>query len=266
MPAHPPAAAALDIRSDAGADDEALYPSSDGRPMAENTWQERAILNAAGDLGVARPEALVAADILVYPEEGNDKNRVAPDVLAAFGVGTHNRSTYRMWKEGKPPDWVLEVASPGTVSRDLEFKPCVYATMGVREYWLFDAKGGVFPRGMARLRGLKLADGKYEPLPSRLRDGVFVIRSEVLRLDLRAEGELIRFRDPATREDVRHRDESEALANREAGRAGREAARANQEAARADREAAGRLAAEARVAELEAALRRWRTGSSDDRP
>ena len=30
MPAHPPAAAALDIRSDAGDDDEALYPSSDG--------------------------------------------------------------------------------------------------------------------------------------------------------------------------------------------------------------------------------------------
>ena len=249
MPAHPPAAAALGIRSDAGADDEALYPSSDSRPMAENTWQARAILNAAGDLGVARPEALVAADILVYSEEGNDKNRVAPDVLVAFGVGTHNRSTYRVWKEGKPPDWVLEVASPGTVSRDLEFKPCVYAAMGVREYWLFDAKGGVFPRGMARLRGLKLADGKYAPLPSRLQDGLFVIRSEVLRLDLRAEGELIRFRDPATREDVRHRDESEALAVREA--------------ARADREAAGRLAAEARVAELEAALR-LHTGSSAD--
>ena len=64
----PAAAAAANVRVVAA---DAFYPSSDGRPMAENMWQSRAILHSAGDLEAAHPEALVAADILVYPEEGN---------------------------------------------------------------------------------------------------------------------------------------------------------------------------------------------------
>ena len=245
MPAPPAAAtsaaAALDIAAKACARD-APYPCSDGRPMSDNMWQSRAILNAASDLKVARPEALVAADILVYPEEGNPKNRIAPDVLAAFGVGTRNRSAYLTWREGKPPDWVLEVASPGTAPNDLRFKRRAYAAMGVPEYWLFDPMGGLFPRGQARLRGLKLVDGEYQALEARLEGGRRTIHSAALGLSLRAEGELIRFRDPATTKDVRHHDESEAAAEREA--------------ARARAEAAQRELAQARVAELEAALQR----------
>ena len=257
MPAPPAAAstAALDIPANARAED-ALYPCSDGRPMADNMWQAQAILNAAGDLKVVRSEALVAADILVYSEEGNPKNRIAPDVLAAFGIGTHNRPTYLTWQEGKPPDWVLEVASPGTVPNDLHFKRHAYAAMGVPEYWLFDPQGDLFPPGVPRLQGLKLVDGKYETLEARLKSGLRTIRSAVLDLDLRAEGELIRFRDPKIEKDVRHRDETEAYAV--------------QEAARAEQEAAQRKATQARVAELEAslgrALQRLRTDSSDDRP
>ena len=246
MPAPPAAAsaAALDIPANARAED-ALYPCSDGRPMADNMWQAQAILNAAGDLKVVRPEALVAADILVYSEEGNPKNRIAPDVLAAFGIGTHNRSTYLTWQEGKPPDWVLEVASPGTALNDLHFKRHAYAAMGVPEYWLFDPQGDLFPPGVPRLQGLKLVDGKYETLEARLKGGLRTIRSAVLDLDLRAEDELIRFRDPKIEKDVRHRDETEAHAVQEAAR---------------------RRAAEARVAELEAVLQRLRDDSGDDPP
>ena len=275
MPTPTPAAAAT-AASNVRAPDDVFYPCSDGKPMAENMWQANAIMNATGDLREALPTALVAADILMYPEEGNNRNFIAPDVLVGLGLGTHNRSSYFVWKEGKPPDWVLEVASPSTQADDLGVKRCRYAAMGVPEYWMFDPKGGVYPPGTPRLQGLKLADGKYIPLPWQLAGGGRTIRSEVLGLDVRVDGELLRFRDAAGR-DIPHRNEIEAAAGRAkaaAGRAeaqavraqaaaGRAQAQAKREAAqrkaaeaRAEREAAARSAAEARVAELEAALRR----------
>ena len=296
-----PMAAALDIAANASALD-ALYPCSDGRPMSDNMHQSRAIVKAVSDLDqVARPDALVAADILVYPEEGNPDNRIAPDVLVAFGIGTRSRSTYLTWLEGKPPDWVLEVASPSSARNDLRGKRRAYAAMGVPEYWLFDPTGDLYPRGQPRLRGLALADGKYEPLEERVEGGLRLIRSPVLGLDLRAQGGFIRFRDPATGEDVRHHRESEAAAKRQAKHAKRQAkrakrhaaqrkvaearavreaaharaeaaqrsaaeARADREAAHAREEAAKRRAAQARVAELEAALKLLRGHSSDDAP
>ena len=261
MPAPRSASAALNVPARAAARD-VLYPCSDGRPMADNAWQSRAIVKAAGDLEVAHPDALAVADMLVYPEEGNPRNRIAPDVLVAFGVGTHSRSSYLVWEEGKPPDWVLEVASPSTASNDLDFKRRAYAAMGVPEYWLFDPKGDVFPAGQPRLQGLALSGGGYVRLAPRRVDGVAMIRSGVLGLDLRAAGEFIRMRDPATREDILHQRELKALAEREAERAQRETARrkgaeahAKREAEHAQREAARRKGAEAH-AEREAARRK----------
>ena len=187
-----------------------------------------------------------------------------------------------MWEEGKPPDWVLEVASPSTGKKDWEFKRDYYAAMGVSEYWLFDPTGKVH-RGLPRLQGFELQDGEYRPLKSRLADGKRMIRSRTLGLAVYSDGEFLRFRDPTTGRDIRHRGETEAAVVRAEAEAAREAARARQEAAqreaaeaqaeqeatrreaaeahaeqeatRASREAARRSAAEARVAELEAALR-----------
>ena len=235
--------------------DDVFYPSSDGKPMAENMWQADAIMAAADDLRLARPNALVAADILMYLQEGNNKNRIAPDVLVALGLGTHKRSSYFVWKEGKVPDWVLEVASPGTEAEDRGPKRRRYAEIGVSEYWMFDPKGDVYPPETPRLHGLRLVDGEYRPLDSHVAGGERMIRSEVLGLDVRVEGELLRFRDVATGRDIRRRAEVEADEERAQ-------ARAEQESARAHREAAARSAAEARVAELEAALRRSRAGHS----
>ena len=271
MPTPLPAAAATAASNlHAAQAEEAFYPCSDGKPMSDNMWQSWAIVRGASDIQTAHPGALVAADILVYPEEGNRKNRIGPDVLVAFGLETHYRSSYFVWKEGKPPDWVLEVASKSTKGKDLDFKRDYYAKMGVPEYWLFDPKGGLYPAGTPRLQGLKLVDGEYQSLESRLVDGERTIRSGVLGLDVRMEGKLLRFQDVATGRDIQHHPEAAAAAEREAAqrkaaeaRAEREAARAEREAvqrkaaeARAEREAAQRKAAEARIAELEAALAR----------
>ena len=282
MPTPPPAAAATAASNvPAARADDVFYPCSDGKPMADNMWQADAIMHAAGDLRAALPTALVAADILMYPEEGNKDNKIAPDVLVALELGTRKRSSYFVWVEGKPPDWVLEVASPGTQKKDRDRKRCRYAAIGVPEYWMFDprspqrgARGApsheefsAYPRGTPRLQGLKLVDGEYLPLPSRLADGGRMIRSEALGLDVRVDGELLRFRDAATGRDVPHRPEVAAAAERAEAQAKREAAqrkaaeaKAEREAARAIREASARSAAEARVAQLEAALRRSRAG------
>ena len=243
MPTLLPAAAATAASNlHAAQAEEAFYPSSDGKPMVENTWQFRAITNAAGDIQSAHPGALVTGDILIYPEEGNRDNKIAPDVLVALGLGTHNRSSYFVWREGKPPDWVLEVASPGTQVEDRRDKPSRYAKMGVPEYWLFDPKGDVYPRGTPRLQGFELVDGEYRPLQSRLTDGERTIRSKVLGLDVRIDDELLRFRDVATGKDIRHRFEIETDEKRAEARAETAEARAE--------------TAEARIAELEAALAR----------
>ena len=254
-----PAAAAVPDLPAAG--EEAVhYPSSDGKPMAENMWQGEAIMNAASDLKAALPQALVAADILVYPQRGNNRVSIAPDVLAAFGLSTEKRSSYFVWVEGKPPDWVLEVASPSTEANDRGEKLQSYAAMGVPECWLFDPKGDVFPRGTPRLQGHRLKAGKYVALAPRLVAGERVIRSCALGLDLCVDGELLRFRDPATGRNVRHRSEVEVAADRAETQASREATRRRAAEAQAERETAAREAAEARIAELEAALRRARTG------
>ena len=247
MPTAPPPA--LDRAAE-----DALYPCSDGEPMAEDMWQSWAMMTAAGDLGVALPEALVALDILMYPEEGNPNNRISPDVLVALGLGTHNRMSYLVWREGKPPDWVLEVASPSTVGHELDAKRHIYAAIGVPEYWQFDPRGDLFPPSAPQLLGLTLANGEYQPLPARFADGVQTIRSPTLGLDLRADGEYVRFRHPATSEDVLHHSEVEALAQRQVALAQHTTAPAQRDLA----------AARARIAELEAALERQRVFSSDE--
>ena len=255
---------------------DVVYPCSDGKPMADNMWQARAIMAATGDLEDALSDALVAADILVYPEQGNNRNKIAPDVLVALGLGTHERSSYLVWEEGKPPDWVLEVASPSTQTADRRAKRQRYAEIGVPEYWLFAPKGNVYPRGTPRLQGLALVDGRYCPLPSQLADGERMIRSEILGLDVYAEGKLLRFRDPTTGSPIRHRPEIKADDERRRAAVERAEARIEQEAvqrkaaeaqsrqdaalreaaeAQSRQDAVLREAAEARVAELEAALR-----------
>ena len=249
------------------------YPSGDGKPLAENDAQLAAIHYGIGALRVyyqERGDVYVSGDLLVYYEEGNPRVSVAPDVFVAFGVEDRMRMSYKVWEEGKAPDFVLEVASKSTWREDLGPKREVYARLGVKEYWMYDPTGEYLS---PVLQGLRLAGGAYvRRLAVSSPDGALTLRSETLGLELRARGAEMRFRDPATgqilpshQEAVAARREADAArrdadtARRDADGARREAeARADAETARAEREATARRAAEARVAELEALLRKTR--------
>ena len=212
------------------------YPSSDGKPMAENDAQRDAIMYGIGALTrhfKRRRDVYVSGDLLIYCEEGDPRVSVAPDVFVVFGVESRPRPNYKLWEEGRAPAFVLEVASPNSWRDDLGWKRSVYARLGVREYWRYDSAGEHLP---ARLQGERLTRSGYVRQPvATAPDGTLTLRSATLGLELRASpGREMRFRDPATGRDLRSHDE----------------------------EAEGRLiaetraaAAEARVAALEARLR-----------
>ena len=232
------------------------YPESDGKRLAENDPQLHAIHYAFGALGLyyrERADVYVSADLLIYYEEGNPRVSVAPDVFVVFGIEDRMRRNYKVWEEGKGPDFVLETASPSTWREDVGPKRKTYAQLGVREYFLFDPTGEHYT---PRLQGFRLVDGAYERLTAvESIDRTLILPSEVLGLELRAKaGGEMRFHDPATGEDLLSQDEEHAARMEEA--AARRAAelRAEREAAARAEEAAARRAAEARVAELKARL------------
>ena len=239
--------------------DGVYYPSSDGKPMAENTaqWTALVVDGAVLDCRYADdPNVLVAGDVLVYPRRGDPRNSVVPDILVAFGVPKRpHRPSYKVWVEGKAPDFVMEVASPGTWKEDRGRKWQAYEAMGVGEYWLFDPTGEFFD---PPLEGYRLAEGRYVPVEALGEAPELVLASEVLGLHLRPGDGHVRFHDPATGEDLRTLLEEAAERRRESSAHRREAAARRRETA-ARRKAEEKAAqAHARVAELEALVRQLR--------
>ena len=100
------------------------------------------------------------------------------------------------------------------------------------------------------LHGLELSAGKYRRLRGKeLADGTLALASDVLGLELRLTGRGLRSHDPESGQDLPNLAETD-----EARRTAE--TRLVQEAAARRQETAARAAAEARVAELEALLRR----------
>ena len=198
------------------------YPSSDGEPMSENQWQYVAMTDTFSALAnhfIHRDDVFVAGDLLVYYQMNDNATRVAPDVFVVFGAtGKHLRDSWIVWREGKAPDFVMEVASPSTWRRDAAEKRDIYAEMGVTEYWRFDPTGEHFT---PQLVGERLADGKYHPITLVTdNDGTLRGRSDVLTLDICAKPGLeLRLYDPEAGQWLRtHRESEEALQAAEAGR------------------------------------------------
>ena len=112
-----------------------------------------------------------SSNTIVCYDPSNLNVRVSPDYYFAVGVDPETvkyRGIYRTWVEGKPPDFVLEVASPSTARNDETIKRDIYANMGVPEYWRYDPTDLVVPNQRplyaVALIGEILADGVYQPL------------------------------------------------------------------------------------------------------
>ena len=191
------------------------YPSSDGEPMSENQWQYVAMTDTVSALAnhfIHRDDVFVAGDLLVYYRMNDNATRVAPDVFVVFGAaGKHFRDSWIVWREGKAPDFVMEVASPSTWRRDAAEKRDIYAEMGVSEYWRFDPTGEHFT---PQLVGERLSDGEYHQIPLETEgDGIIRGHSAVLGLDICVRPGLeLRLYDPESGQWLRtHRESEEAL-------------------------------------------------------
>ena len=117
-------------------------------------------------LHLGSPETtLVEADRWIVPDASFNKARARrPDLLVAFDVhpALYKASNgYIVSEQGKPPDFVLEVASESTAEIDVGDKRRDYAALGIPEYWRFDESG---EHHGAWLAGDRLADGVYVPI------------------------------------------------------------------------------------------------------
>lgn len=171
-------------------------------------------------------------DMLLYYLEGDPRKSVVPDVFVVFGASKlPPRDTWLTWREGKVPDFVLEVTSHRTRRRDEGPKRELYRHLGVEEYWQYDPTGDYLE---PRLKGARLTGPAYHPIRTTGGLGDIHFASRRLGLELHLAADALRFFDPARAEYLATADEHQVRANREAERA----------------EAALR-----RVAELETALR-----------
>jgi Uma2 family endonuclease len=142
-----------------------------------------------------QPNVYVCGNLLLYYEEGNPRKRVAPDVLVALGVPKKpNRDYYLVWKEGKAPDFVVEITSKSNKQEDIKKKFGIYRDiLRVSEYFLFDPTEDYLD---PPLHGFRLDQGEYVPIaPVAGR-----LPSQVLGLHLERAGKYLRLFDPTTGE------------------------------------------------------------------
>ena len=206
------------------------------------------VLNALSiHLKKTRPEATAMCEVPVARNLSARGGVRIPDMSVVIGGDRaliEEQAGYEIDRQGKPPDFVLEVASPTTGVVDYTAKRLDYEQFGVSEYWRFDPSGGRFHD--APLAGDKLVNGEYTPIEIMVEtDGRHWGYSEVLGLELWWDERMLRFRDPATREFLRTPEE--IYADYQAAES-----KASEAEARAE-------AAEARLAEMEAELRRLRS-------
>jgi Uma2 family endonuclease len=139
------------------------YPETDGKPMGETDlhrdWMVRII-----DLLRERyrgERVYVSGDLLVYYEEGNPKRFVVPDAFVVKDCEPGRRRIFKVWEEGKAPDFVLETTSRRTRKKDQVVKPEVFARIGVKEYFLYDPTAEYL---RPPLQGFRLEGRGYAPI------------------------------------------------------------------------------------------------------
>ena len=155
---------------------------------------------------------LIAGEHYITPVPTEDMTGVKyPDLLIAFDVDPEayrSSNAYVISEQGKPPDFVLEIASRGTWREDVGEKREVYAALGIPEYWRFDETGEYYGD---RLAGESLVRGSYEPIEvERVSEDTWQGHSEVLGLDIRWSSGQLEWHDPSTGQRIVTLDDERA--------------------------------------------------------
>ena len=203
-------------------------------PRSHDMQQQKHITRADQTLETwfhgRRENVLVNGQGYLCRERREARTSPHPDCVVAFDVdaeGITETNGYVINEVGKPPEFVMEVASETTGERDYEIKRDQYAALGVGEYWRFDHTGGNYHD--AALAGDRLVDGSYAPFPIiREPDGVIWGYSPTLELSLCWVDRELRFYDPV--EGIYLPRQTELKAQRDAAEA--RAAEAEREAER----------------------------------
>ncbi len=227
--------------------DTIVYPDTDGEPMAASDLHRDILMWILQALRHHFDENVyVSGDILIYDKQGNPRSSIAPDVLIAFGIGHQRRRTYKVWEEGKPPDFVMELSSENTYENDLTRKMAHYAGMGIRDYFLYDVEGLYLP---SPLMGFSLVGGGYTAIAPA---GDGKVYSDALGLSFGFRGDRLGIYDPATGKWL------QTAAEAATARAEQETLARTQADARAEQETLARIQADARAeaAQAEAAALR----------
>ncbi len=252
---------------------EVDYPTGDGKPMAETEihfeiiiWLVQTLRWHFRDV----PNVHVGGNLLLFYAEGDKRRHVSPDVFLTKGMDKERRLNYLLWKEGRPPNLVIEVTSKSTRREDQEEKRDLYQNvLKVQEYFLFDPLNQYL---RPQLKGYRLQAGVYQPIESvRGR-----LPSEEIGVHFETDGNQLRMFDPETASYLLTKDEHETreakeqrlradeqtrraaeqtrLADQQTRLAEEERQRADQEARSAREERQRADEAEQRIAELMALL------------
>lgn len=250
--------AAPDAAAAAAADAD-RFPDFPPRDDMQNTI----FINLPGYLGALHlhfgfsDAAIVVSEVPLGWDRSQRLGLLIPDLMVAFNVDAGavlSDGGYAIEYQGKPPEFVLEVASKTTSARDEVIKRMGYAAYGIPEYWRFDnTDGGLYTNGLS---GDRLVNGSYRPIEvlgtahARYRG-----YSAVLGLYLCWEYGNLRWYDPESGYLPTQYEEAASRRAAEAARAVSDAERIAERAARRSAEAAQRAAEAERDAERAARLR-----------
>ncbi len=186
---------------------------------------------------------IVLSEIPVRLTPSQQAGHRIPDLLIAFNTDRSlavEQNGYSIQDQGKPPDFVLEIASAGTAENDYTHKRLDYAAFRIPEYWRFDPTGGRLYG--APIAGDQLRDAAYQPIEIlEIEPEHFHGHSSVLNLCPCSDHGQLRWYDPLAQQHLM------TFAEERAARISERAALLEERAARA--------AAEARVRDLEEKLR-----------
>ncbi len=235
------------------------YPDSDGRFLPENRLEAKAVVNLRIALQhhfAKVPNVVVEGGMFIYYEEGNPRKSIAPDLYVVLDHDLGDRMVYKLWEEGKPPDFALEVISPSSEIRNRVDKVALYKQLGIGEYFVFQP---LTERPEPRLRGRRLLGCEYREVEAEPGGGLMTAR---LGVELRVEGTNLRVRNAVTGREYAWNEEIPRNTEAAEARAKAEAEARRQAEARADAATRAQAAAEAqaeaartRIADMEERLR-----------